>query len=110
HNRNSAAYFQKGQTKYYGEAAPVVLFVDMAQLHAISGQLDKLSKVEMVKIYLNGGSLRAVNKNVLYELPHLKYVFLVCERCVESEITSFLPQQDGAARDILVIYNSETNE
>jgi len=110
YKRNSAAYFQGGQNKYYGETKPVVLHVDMNQLHNISSQLDKLSKVEMVKIYLNGGSLRAVNKNVLYELPHLKYVFLVCQRCVESEMTNFLPPYDGEVRDILIIYNSETKE
>ncbi len=110
YKRNSAAYFQDGQTKYYGETQPVMLFVDMNQLQAISGQLDKLSRVEMVKINLNGGNVRSINKNVLYELPLLKYVYLVCDRCVESEMTNFLPPQDGEIRNILVIYNSEIKE
>lgn len=110
YKRNSAAYFKDGQMKYYGQTSPVVLFVDENQLSAISGQIDKLSKVEMVKIYLNRGSVRAINKSVLYDLPRLKYVFLVCERCVISEMTNFLPPQDGAVRDILIIYDSEIKE
>lgn len=110
YKRNSAAYFQDGQTKYYGETQPVMLFVDVNQLQAISGQLDKLLRVEMVKINLNGGNVRSINKNVLYELPLLKYVYLVCDRCVEAEMTNFLPPQDGEIRNILVIYNSEIKE
>ncbi|MGB3344629.1 MAG: hypothetical protein WBA61_12030 [Aequorivita sp.] len=105
---HDAAYFKDGKMSYYGISSPVVLFVDVDQLQNISGQINKLMRVELVKIYMKGRSPRTINKEVLDELPNLKYVFFVCDRCGESEMTNFFPVRDDVVKDILIIYNSET--
>lgn len=103
-----AAYFKDGKINYYGVSSPSVLFVDVDQLQNISSQLNKLMRVELVKIYLKGRSPRAINKEVLNELPNLKYIFFVCDNCSESEMTNFLPTREDVEKEILIIYNSET--
>lgn len=103
-----AAYFKDGKISYYGETSPVVLFVDADQLQNISGQINKLMRVELIKVYMNGRSPRTIDQEILDELPNLKYVFFVCDRCGESEMTNLFPVRDDVVKDVLIIYNSET--
>lgn len=106
---HDAAYFQKGKINYYGTFSPVVLFVDVEQFPNITTDKNKLARVELVKIYMKGRSPRTVNQEVLDQLPSLKYVFFVCDTCSESEMTNFFPTRDDVQKDILIIYNSETD-
>ncbi len=103
-----AAYFRDGKMSYYGISSPTVLFVDVDQLQNISGQINKLMRVELVKIYMKGRSPGTINEEVLEELPNLKYVFFVCDRCGEWEMTNLFSSRDDAVKDLLIIYNSET--
>lgn len=107
---HDAAYFKDGKMSYYGISSPVVLFIDVDQLQDISSQINKLARVELVKIYLKGRSPRAVNMEVLDDLPNVKYVFFVCDRCGESEMTNLFSSRANGEdeKDILIIYNSET--
>lgn len=104
-----AAYFQNGKNNYYGLGGAVVLFVDFAQLSNISSQINKLARVEMVKIYLNGNNPQMVNPELLNELPNLKYIYFVCDSCGGSGMTNALSSRQLFSEDILVIHNAETN-
>lgn len=104
-----AAYFQSGKTNYYGPGGSVVLFVDFAQLSNIPSQINKLARVEMVKIYLKGNNPQMVNPELLNELPNLKYIFFICESCGDSNMTNALSSRKSFSEDILVIHNAEIN-
>lgn len=104
-----AAYFQNGETNYYGSGDSEVLYVDFAQLSNIPSQINKLARVEMVKIYLKGNNPQMVNPEFLNELPNLKYIFFVCESCGGSNMTNALSSRQSFSEDILVIHNAEIN-
>src|SRR5690554_2470961 len=105
---HDSAYFQNGKINYYGNSSPVVLFVDVDQFQNISTSINKLARVELVKIYMKGRSPRTINQEILDNLPSLKYIFFVCSNCSESEMTNFFPARDEVEKDVLIIYNSET--
>lgn len=104
-----AAYFKNGKSNYYGLVSPVVLFVDYAQLSNISTQINKLARIEMVKIYLRGNNPEMVSQELLNQLPSLKYIFFVCDACGESNMTNILFSRRDLSENILVIHNSEIN-
>lgn len=102
-----AAYFQNGKMNYYGTTSPEVLYVDFGQFSNISTEINKLSSVELVKVYLKDNNPLVVNQEILNELPNLKYIFFVCDRCGESNMTNMLASRKDLSDKILVIHNSE---